>query len=73
MKSFYYQFVNFIQGMPSFWFYVVWAALVSLAFMSMVKFYKKYTGEQKSFEKLNLFFISCLAFALVVYLTYIRF
>ena len=72
MKSIYFQFVNFIQGLPTIWFLCIWLLLFALAFVLIIKFFKIYNGEQKKFEKVSLIIIAVLIFAVIIYLTYIR-
>ena len=72
MKSFYYQFVNFIQTMPVIWFTTIWLLAMAGVFVLIMKFFKKYNGTQKNFEKLSLLFLAILLFAIVIYLTYLR-
>ena len=72
MKSFYYQFVNFIQEMPQVWFAIIWLLLVAVILVNIMKFFKIYNGTQKKFEKISLIVIAIMLFALLVYLTYIR-
>jgi len=72
MKSVYYQFVNFIQTMPSIWFITIWLALFGLDLVLVVKFFKIYNGTQKKFEKLSLIILAVLLLAIIVFLTYIR-
>ena len=72
MESLYYQFVNFIQEMPTVWFVTIWTVLFCGTLIFIMKFFKLYNGEQKSFEKLSYIFIAIILFALLVYLTYLR-
>ena len=73
MKSLYFQFVNFMQEMPSLWFLTIIIALFALTLILIVRFFKIYNGTQKNFEKLSLLIIAILLFAVLIYLTYIRF
>lgn len=72
MQSLYYQFVNFIQEMQPVWFVTIWCVLFCGVLIFVVKFFKIYNGEQKSFEKLSYIFLAIILFALLVYLTYLR-
>ncbi len=72
IKSYYYQFVNFIQGLSNLWFVTIWLLLVSLILVLIVKFFKIYDGSQKKFEKLSLIIIAVLLIGVLVFLTYIR-
>ncbi len=72
MKSIYYQFVNFIQTMNTLVFATIWLALVAWILVLIMKFFKKYNGEQKKFEKVSLIVLAIILFALVAYLTYLR-
>lgn len=72
MKSLYYQFVNFIQEMQPVWFVTIWCVLFCGTLIFVMKFFKIYNGEQKSFEKVSYIFIAIILFALLVYLTYLR-
>ena len=73
LKSFYYQFINFIQEMPLGWFVAIWVATLAVMLLSTLKFFKKYNGTQKNFEKVSLMIIAILLFALLVYITYVRY
>lgn len=72
MESFYYQFVNFVQEMHVVWYVAIWTILFCGALIFIVKFFKLYNGEQKSFEKLSYIFMALILFALLVYFTYLR-
>ena len=72
MKSIYYQFVNYIQTMPFIWFATINIILFSFSLICVMKFFKKYNGTQKKFEKLSLIISAVLMFAVLVYLTSIR-
>lgn len=72
MKSFYYRFVNYIQEMPTIWYTIIWMALFATILVLIMKFFKKYNGTQKKFEKISLLVLSILLFTLLIYLTYIR-
>ena len=72
MEAAYFQFVNFIQGLPNMWFYTIWFLMFAVVFALIVKFIKKYDGTQKKFEKISLLIIAVLIFALLVFLTYLR-
>lgn len=72
MKEIYYQFVNFIQSIKPIWFACIWLLLFACVLIYIVKFFKKYNGTQKKFEKLSLIVLAVLLFALLVFLTYIR-
>jgi len=72
MESVYYQFVNFIQEMPAVWFVTIWVALFCGTLIFIMRFFKIYNGEQKSFEKLSFIFLAVIFFALLVYFTYLR-
>ena len=72
MKSIYYQFVNFIQTMNSLWFMTIWITLLCLTLILIMKFFKKYNGTQKNFEKVSLLILALICFAVLVYLSYIR-
>ena len=73
MKSLYYQFVNFIQTMKPIWFTTIWLLGMALVFVFIMKFFKKYNGTQKNFDKLSLLFLAILVFALIVYLRSVEF
>jgi hypothetical protein len=72
IKSFYYQFVNFIQTMPALWFVTIWLLVFAGTLVLIMKFFKAYNGTQKNFEKLSLIVCALLLFGLLVYLTSIR-
>ncbi len=72
MKSVYYQFVNFIQTMDALWFTTIWMAMFAGILLLIMNFFKIYNGTQKKFEKLSLFILAIILFAVLVFLTYIR-
>lgn len=72
MKSLYYQFVNYIQTMNPLVFITIWLLLFAVALVFIMKFFKIYNGTQKKFEKLSYIVLAVLAFAIIVYLTYLR-
>ena len=72
MKSVYYQFVNFIQTMETWIFASIWMLLFACILVNIMKFFKKYNGEQKKFEKMGTLVFALLLFALLAYLTYLR-
>ena len=72
MKEIYYQFVNYIQTLPSLWFATIWLAMMCVIFVLVVRFYKIYNGTQKSFEKVSLLVLALILFAALIFLTYIR-
>ena len=72
LKSFYYQFVNFIQTMPQLWFVTIWLLLFACSLVCIMKFFKIYNGTQKTIEKPSLFIIAVLLFAVIIYLTVVR-
>lgn len=72
MKSYYYQFVNFIQEMPTGWFVAIMAVLVIAVMLLTMKFFKIYNGTQKKFEKVSLIILAIICFAILIFLTYIR-
>ena len=71
-KSAYYQFVNFIQGLDKVVFASIWLLLFALILVLIMKFFKKYNGEQKKFEKIGKLFLAIVLFGVMVFLTYIR-
>lgn len=71
-KSAYYQFVNFIQGLDKVVFASIWLLFVALILVLIMKFFKKYNGEQKKFEKIGKLFLAIVLFVIIVFLTYIR-
>ena len=73
MKELYYNFVNFMQEMPSLWFATILLGLMAVIFVLIVKFYKIYNGTQTKFEKISLLVLALILFAVVVYLSNIRF
>lgn len=72
MKSLYYQFVNFIQEMPTAWFIGIWLGLFAITLVLVMRFYKIYNGTQKTFEKVSLLILALLIFAVLIYLSYVR-
>lgn len=72
IKSYYYQFLNFIQGMPAIWYFCIWMVLMAVIFMLVIRFFKIYNGSQKKIEKGSLIFLAVLLFALLIFLTYVR-
>lgn len=72
LKSYYYRLLNFIQGWPGYVFGIVWMLILAAAFLLVIKFFKKYNGTQKKFEKGSLIFLAVLLFALLIFLTYVR-
>ena len=72
MKSLYYQFVNFVAEMSTVWYVTIWTILFCGALIFIMKFFKLYNGEQKSFEKVSYIFIALILFALLVFFTYLR-
>lgn len=71
-KSAYYQFVNFIQGLDKIVFASIWLLLFAFILILVMKFFKKYNGEQKKFEKLGTLFVAIVLIAAMIFLTYIR-
>lgn len=72
LKSYYYQFVNFIQEMSSTWFVLIWLGLVVAILLSVMTFFKENSKENKKFVKGSMIILAILLFALLVWLTYIR-
>ena len=72
MKSLYYQFVNYVAEMPTVWYVTIWTVLFCGALIFIMKFFKLYNGEQKSFEKVSYIFIVLILFALLVFFTSLR-
>ncbi len=72
MKSLYYQFVNFIAEMSPVWYVTIWTVLFAGVLIFVMKFFKLYNGEQKSFEKVSYIFIALILFALLVFFSYLR-
>ena len=72
MEAAYYQFVNFVQGLPNLWFYTIWFGLFAVVFLLVTKFFKIYNGTQKKFEKISILVLAILIFAVIVYVTYLR-
>ncbi len=72
MKSYYYQFLNFIQEMNIGWYMAIWFVLF-LAILSLtIRFFKIYNGTQKNFEKVSLIILAVLLFAFLIFFTYVR-
>ncbi|MBE7076671.1 MAG: hypothetical protein E7374_02135 [Clostridiales bacterium] len=72
LKSIYYQFENWIATMNPWLFAFIYVILFAIIFISILRFYKIYNGEQKQFEKISLLIITILLFAFVVFITYVR-
>ncbi len=72
LKSFYYQFVNFIQEMSVVWFVTIWMVLLICTLVCIMRFFKIYNGEQKKFEKVGLMVIALILFVVLIFITYIR-
>lgn len=73
MKSVYYQFVNFIQNLHPLWFVTIVLLLFAVTLVLVMKFFKKYDGTQTSFEKISSIVLAIIIFAVLVYLTSLRF
>lgn len=72
IKSYYYQLLNYIQDMPSIWFFIIWMVLLAVIFILVIKFFKIYNGTQNKIEKGSLIFLAILLFAVLIFLTYVR-
>ena len=72
IKSYYYQFVNFLQNLNSVWFFVIWMVLLAMVFLCIARFFKVYNGTQKKFEKVSLIIVALILLAILIFLTYIR-
>ena len=72
MKSFYYQFVNFIQTMSPLWFTTIFLLMSALILVFIMKFFKIYNGTQKKFEKISYIIVAVLLLVVLIYLTYLR-
>lgn len=72
LKSYYYQFVNFIQEMNATWFVLIWLGLVVAILLSIMTFFRENSKENKKFVKGSMIILTILLFALLVWLTYIR-
>ena len=72
MKSLYYQFVNYVAEMPTVWYVTIWTVLFCGTLIFIMKFFKLYNGEQKSFEKVSYIFMALILFALLVFFTSLR-
>ena len=71
MRSFYYQFVNWVQAIPPLWFMTIFIAGISGTFMLIIKFFKKYDGSQTKFEKLSFLILAIMLFSVVAYISYL--
>lgn len=73
-RSFYYQFVNFIQEMHPAWFALLWLAIFVCSAMCVMKFFMayKHKNKQTKFVKVGVLISAVLLFALLIFLTYIR-
>lgn len=74
LKSFYYQFVNFIQEMHPAWFAMIWLAIFVCSAMCVMKFFMayKYKDKHKKFVKVGMLILAIILFAILIFLTYIR-
>ncbi len=74
LKSFYYQFVNFIQEMHPAWFALIWLAIFVCSAMCVMKFFMayKYKDKHKKFVKVGMLILAIILFAILIFLTYIR-
>ena len=72
IRSFYYQFVNFIQEMDALWFLTIVVLLTLGVMLCTIKFLKRYNGTQKEFEKVSLIILAILLLAVLIYLVIIR-
>lgn len=71
-KSYYYQFVNFIQEMHNGWFVTIWLVLVVGILLSIMVFFKENSKANKKIVKASMIILAIILFALLVWLTYIR-
>ena len=71
-KSGYFQFINFLQNLPSVWFVTIWVALFCLSLVCIMKFFKGYDGTQKEFKNVSKIIIAVLLIACLVFLTSVR-
>lgn len=71
-KSYYYQFINFIQEMSKGWFVAIWLVLLAAILLCVMTFFKENSKANKKFVKVSMMILAVLLFALLVWLTYIR-
>ena len=71
-KSGYFQLVSFVRDLPKFWYFTLWAVLVCLTLVCIMKFFKKYDGTQKEFVKVSLIILAVIFFACLMFITYVR-
>ena len=72
LKSYYYQFINFIQEMSQSWFVAIWLVLLAAILLCVMTFFKENSKANKKFVKVSMMILAVLLFALLVWLTYIR-
>ena len=72
MKSFYYQFVNYIQTMSPLWFTTIMLLLAAAELVFVMKFFKIYNGTQKKFEKISYIVSAVILLGIFIFLTYLR-
>ena len=72
IKSAYFQFINFLQGLPNGWFLTIWLGLLALTLVCILKFFKEYNGTQKEFVKVSMIVLAVIFFVCLVLFTYIR-
>lgn len=72
LKSFYNQFINFMQEMHTAWFVTIWVTLLIGMLLCIMRFFKLYDGTQKKFEKIGLMVLAIILFAVLIFITYIR-
>ena len=72
MKSFYYQFINFIKNLNPFVFGLIWIVLLGLTFLFIVKFFNSFDDEKKKYKKTSALILGLFILLLLVLLTYAR-
>ena len=72
MKSFYYQFINFIKNLNPFVFGLIWIVLLGLTFLFIVKFFNSFDDEKKKYKKTSDLILGLFILLLLVLLTYAR-
>ena len=73
IKSFYYQFINFIQTMPPLVFSTIVLLTFAFCLVLVMKFFKAHNGTQKRIEKPSCLIWAIILFSIILYLTSIRF
>ncbi len=72
MKSWYYQFVNFIQGLSNITYSMIWVAFLVVALVCLMKFFNSFDDEKKRYKKISFLIIAIVFIVLLIVFTYLR-